>query len=371
MTLPANDAFSLGLAHDQPRRSTSRARTPSLPRRSSSPKISFPSPTPPLSASNNAAFSPQAVNGMPAKRGHKRKASARGGSQQLKQNAEVTIEELVEEVDTRIARERRLSPVGSTDKHKTVKKQIDWEIPRKLLHSSIGFFTIYLYTSQGNPQTVIIALSSAVAILVPIDILRLKYPSCERVFEKCVGAFMRDSEKKSSNGVIWYLLGANTALIAFPLDIAVVSVLILSWADTAASTFGRLWGPLTPPLPARLLGLPLAPRKSMAGFIAATVTGAAVAAGFWTYIAPIRDNLTWSWDAGVSSTFSGASVEAGGVFSEFTGLAVVTLWAGLVSGVAEALDLGSVDDNLSLPIIAGGCLWGLFKVLGWLGGILS
>jgi diacylglycerol kinase (CTP) len=167
--------------------------------------------------------------------------------------------------------------------------------------------------------------------------------------------FLTSCHQKSSNGVIWYLLGANTALIAFPLDIAVVSVLMyvhsylwivfplfmpldsLSWADTAASTFGRLWGPLTPPLPARLLGLPLAPRKSMAGFIAATVTGAAVAAGFWTYIAPIRDNLTWSWDAGVSSTFSGASVEAGGVFSEFTGLAVVTLWAGLVSGVAEAL----------------------------------
>jgi diacylglycerol kinase (CTP) len=209
--------------------------------------------------------------------------------------------------------------------------------------------------------------------------------------------------QKSSNGVIWYILGANTVLIAFPLDIAVVSILMyvhpyysilslfiplnsLSWADTAASTFGRLWGSLTPPLPARLLGLPLAPRKSLAGFIAATVTGAAVAAGFWTYVAPIRDTLTWSWDLGVSSTFSGTSMEGGGVFSGFTGLAVVAVYAGLVSGVAEALgecllsdlgvcslwnaDLGSVDDNLSLPIIAGSCLWGLFKVLGWLGSVL-
>lgn len=111
----------------------------------------------------------------------------------------------------------------------------------------------------------------------------------------------------------------------------------LSWADTAASTFGRLWGPLTPPLPARLFGLPLAPRKSLAGFIAATITGAAVAAGFWMYLAPTRDNLTWSWDAGVSNAFSGASVESGKVFSGLTGLVVVTLWAGLVSGVAEAL----------------------------------
>jgi diacylglycerol kinase (CTP) len=135
MTLPANDAFSLGLAHDQHRRSTSRARTPSLPRRSSSPKVSFSSPSPPSSTSNNAP-----VNGMPAKRGHKRKASARSGSQQLKQNGEATIEELVEDVDARIARERKLSHGDSPDKSKTVKKQIDWEIPRKTLHSSIGMY---------------------------------------------------------------------------------------------------------------------------------------------------------------------------------------------------------------------------------------
>lgn len=154
---------------------------------------------------------------MPGKRGHKRKASARSGSKQLKQNGEATIEELAEDVDGQIAREHKLSPGGSPDKRRTVKKQIDWEIPRKTLHSSIGvyifipfftfgltnslagFFTIYLYTSQGDPQTVIIALSSALAVLVPIDILRLKYPSFEHAFEKCVGIFMRDSEKAIMN----------------------------------------------------------------------------------------------------------------------------------------------------------------------------
>jgi hypothetical protein len=28
------------------------------------------------------------------------------------------------------------------------------------------------------------------------------------------------------------------------------------------------------------------------------------------------------------------------------------------------VDLGSLDDNLTLPIISGGCLFGLFKLLG-------
>lgn len=32
--------------------------------------------------------------------------------------------------------------------------------------------------------------------------------------------------QKSSNGVIWYILGVNAVLVALPLDIAVVSVLM-------------------------------------------------------------------------------------------------------------------------------------------------
>lgn len=258
--------------------------------------------------------------------------------------------------------------------------KIDWEIPRKALHSSIGFFTIYLWTSNGSREHVVVALSTALAVLIPVDILRLRYPTFERVFEKCVGIFMRDSEKKKSNGVIWYMLGVNTVLATLPLDIAVVSVLILSWADTAASTFGRLYGSLTPRLPARLpiLGLPLAPRKSLAGFIAAAITGAAVAVGFWTYVGPMRlmndgsegsSGLSWTWEGGAGNSVSNAG--DANMFGGWPGAVIIGVVVGFVTAVAEALDLGSVDDNLSLPVITGGCIWGLFKVLGWLGSMFS
>ncbi|KAG9313711.1 hypothetical protein JVU11DRAFT_6061 [Chiua virens] len=369
MTLPANDAFSLGLAHDQSRRS----RTPSIPRRSSSPKILFssssPSPLPP---------------GMSPKRAHRRKHSSNHHT--IRSDS---IQELVEEADIR-SRTSSLSPKrkskhGRSDStpnapspqsngvYKPNANTIDWEVPRKALHSSIGFLTIYLYTSDGDPQHVIVALSSALAVMIPIDILRLRYPSLEHAFEKCVGIFMRDSEKKTSNGVIWYILGVSTVLVALPLDIAVVSVLILSWADTAASTFGRLYGSRTPRLPKRLFGLfPLAPRKSLAGFTAASLTGAAIAMGFWTFLAPARENgLTWTWQDGVSQNFIGGAPGSSPVFAGWLGLLTIGVVAGLVTGIAEALDLGGMDDNLSLPIIAGGCLYGLFKVLGWLGKMLA
>ncbi|THU89911.1 hypothetical protein K435DRAFT_676907 [Dendrothele bispora CBS 962.96] len=240
------------------------------------------------------------------------------------------------------------------------KKKIDWEIPRKLLHSSIGFFTIYLYLSQGSPRNVIIVLWSSLCIIVPADILRLRSPRFEKIYERALGFLMRESEKHTTNGVIWYILGVNFALTFYPLDVATVAILILSWADTAASTIGRAWGSLTPRLPSRILGLPLAPRKSLAGFLAASFTGAAIALGFWGWLAPIRQqasDVSWRWAEGV--TLRGAQSGFGG----WIGLGVIALVAGLVSGVAEALDLGSLDDNLTLPIISGGCLLGFFKLL--------
>ncbi|KAF8230550.1 hypothetical protein L208DRAFT_1281361 [Tricholoma matsutake] len=242
-------------------------------------------------------------------------------------------------------------------------EKIDWEIPRKVLHSSIGFFTLYLYVHNGDVKIVVFLLWTALAFLVPIDILRLRYPAFERTFERCVGFLMRESEKKSTNGILWYILGVNFVLTFYPIDVATISILILSWADTAASTVGRLFGAKTPRLPSRLpfLRLPLAPRKSLAGFIAATVTGTLIAVGFWGWVAPFRSGtpgLSWVWDSGASLASSSS------VTGRWVGLGGLGVVAGLISGVAEALDLGSLDDNLTLPIISGGCILGFLKLLG-------
>jgi len=270
---------------------------------------------------------------------------------------------------------------GAVNKvEKAVKAPIDWEIPRKSLHSSIGFLTVYLYMSDGSPTLVIYSLVTALAIIVPADILRLNHKGFAAFYEKQLGALMRESEKNSSNGVIWYIIGVTFALYYYPLDVATVAILILSWADTAASTIGRLWGSKTPPLPSRFLGLPFAPRKSLAGFLAATVTGALIAAGFWGYMAPIRPlDCSWTWEGGVAPALmegtltqgakayvEGVRGSVGGKFdgAGWLGLSLIAVVAGLAAGVVEALDVGSLDDNLTLPILSGGIIFGFFKLLG-------
>ncbi|KAF7333432.1 hypothetical protein MVEN_02359100 [Mycena venus] len=353
---------------------------------------------------------------------------------------------------------------------KPVVKKIDWEIPRKVFHSSIGFITLGLYlTPSMSPRVVTVVLWSALTVIAPTDVVRLRVPAVERVYERLLGFLMRESERTGTNGTLWYILGVNFALTFYPIDVATVAILILSWADTAASTLGRMYGPRTPPLPAsislawlpqwvwvprfllaapspspsstianghangngnanghikenpkglritRRLKTPFAPRKSTAGFAAACVTGALVALAFWLGIAGLRGVKGVAEMRAVAEGVPGASgyhsqysiagqylrSEAGawarrwvpegliggvaptpftGMVSAQTqhattparfgvggvlGLVALVVCAGVVSGVAEALDLGGLDDNLTLPIISGGALMLFFRVWGW------
>jgi diacylglycerol kinase (CTP) len=128
----------------------------------------------------------------------------------------------------------------------------------------------------------------------------------------------------------------------------------LSWADTAASTFGRLWGSRTPPLPPRvpILGLPLAPRKSVAGFLAASITGAAIVFPFWSWLVPVVSGADPAWDwvngvsgPGVDTSSLGQNMKtmlrdtgfAGLPTGGWVGLAIISIVSGLVTGIAEAL----------------------------------
>src|ERR1700679_9148 len=88
----------------------------------------------------------------------------------------------------------------------------------------------------------------------------------------------------------------------------------LSWADTNASTFGRLWGKKTRALPRSFLGLPFAPRKSLAGFVAASLTGALTAVTFWGWFAPLvnRPEVSWTWVDGFSIPSTARSINLGG-----------------------------------------------------------
>jgi diacylglycerol kinase (CTP) len=261
---------------------------------------------------------------------------------------------------------RSPSPLGLIPLHRHYRTLIHkHEVPRKALHVSIGFFTLYLYTRGTQTRAITPWLFGALVPIASTDVLRHRYPALNRLYVRSLGALMRETEVDGYNGVIWYLLGTFIALQFFPKDIGVMSVLLLSWCDTAASTFGRLYGRYT---------IRLRRGKSLAGSLAAWVVGAGTAVLFWGYFAPRRGSFYNDQAGGFMfqdrlalpvqvTRFLGWKDGAGAIGGNLA-LGVMSVVTGLIASGSELIDLFGWDDNLTIPLLSSLGLYGLLKVFG-------
>lgn len=257
---------------------------------------------------------------------------------------------------------RSPSPLGLIPIHRHWRTFVHkHEVPRKLLHTSIGFLVLWLYVSGTQTASVCPWLMSALIPIATVDYIRHANDSFNRFYVKVMGAFMRESEFAGWNGVIFYLLGAWIVLYSFPKDVGVMGVLLLSWCDTAASTFGRLYGRYTPRIRRG---------KSLAGSAAAFITGVVTAWGFWGYLVPtvgpmpgdesfmFKGTLTLPSSVADAVGLSAAQSTISGALA----LAVMGAWSGLAAAASEVVDIFGWDDNLTIPVLSGFGLWGFLKI---------
>ncbi|KAK0651657.1 hypothetical protein B0T16DRAFT_323210 [Cercophora newfieldiana] len=259
---------------------------------------------------------------------------------------------------------RSPSPLGLIPIHRHWRTFVHkHEVPRKALHVSIGFFVMWLYLSGTQTLAVCPYLMGALIPIAAVDVLRHHYAPFNRFYVKVLGALMRESEFSGYNGVIFYLLGAWIVLFFFPKDVGVMGTLLLSWCDTAASTFGRLYGRYTPRIRRG---------KSLAGSLAAFLVGVGTAAWFWGWLAPTKGpfpgdeafmftgslHLPQRLAEAVGLTAAQATVSGG------VALAIMSIWSGLVAATSEVIDLFGWDDNLTIPALSGLGIWGFLKVFG-------
>jgi diacylglycerol kinase (CTP) len=261
---------------------------------------------------------------------------------------------------------RSPSPLGLIPIHRHFKTLIHkHEVPRKVLHVSIGLLVYWLYVTGTQPSQVTPWL---MGLLIPIatgDYLRLTYASLNRLYVRCWGAFMRESEYSGYNGVVFYLLGTWIVLYFFPKDVGIVAVMLLSWCDTAASTFGRLYGRYTPRIRRG---------KSLAGSLAAFLIGVVTSGWFWGLLAPRTpsfpgdDMNPFMFNGYLRLPESAANVlgisQAQATIGGTLAIGVVSLWSGLVAAGSEAVDVFGWDDNLTIPVLSGIGIWGFLKVFG-------
>ncbi|KAL9949534.1 hypothetical protein D7B24_005825 [Verticillium nonalfalfae] len=259
---------------------------------------------------------------------------------------------------------RSPSPLGLIPIHRKWRTFVHkHEVPRKILHVSIGAVTLWLYITGVHTRSVAPWLMTFLVPIAATDILRHNVAAFNSFYVSILGALMRESEYAGYNGVIWYMLGAWLACYAFPKDVAVMAVLLLSWCDTAASTFGRLWGRYTPRIRRG---------KSLAGSLAAFLVGVGSSAFFWGWF--VRFFGPQPGDEGFmfqgSLRLPQAAAEAVGLTSEQAtvagplALGVVSLWSGFVAAASEVVDVFGWDDNLTIPVLSAAGIWGFLKVFG-------
>ncbi|KAH8730742.1 cytidylyltransferase family-domain-containing protein [Phaeosphaeriaceae sp. PMI808] len=258
---------------------------------------------------------------------------------------------------------RSPSPLGLIPIHQKWRSFIHkHEIPRKILHVSIGFLVLLLYTSGTQPPQIHPILLTTLLPITLTDLLRHKYWQLNRIYIRCLGALMRESEVDGYNGVISYLLGAWIVMRFCPKDIAVMSILLLSWCDTAASTFGRLWGRYTPAVRRG---------KSLAGSVAAMVTGVGTAVLWWAYLGPAYAQYNTGEQAfAFQGTLVLPEVARNGLGLDVAQASVTGWWAlgimsvaaGFIASASEAIDFFGWDDNLSIPVLCGVGLWSFVTI---------
>jgi diacylglycerol kinase (CTP) len=261
---------------------------------------------------------------------------------------------------------RSPSPLGLIPIHRQWRLFVHrHEVPRKLLHVSIGFFAIWLYVSGVQTTSITPYLMTALIPIATVDYLRHTFAALNRVYVRVLGALMRETEYAGWNGVIWYLLGAWMVLSFFPKDVGVMGVLLLSWCDTAASTLGRAYGRYTPRIRRG---------KSFAGSLAALAVGVITAAWFWGSLAPrtgpFVDDNNFPFMFTGTLTLPGAVRNAVGLTeaqASVTGnwaLGIMSLWTGFVASASEVIDIFGWDDNLTIPVLSGIGMWGFLKIFG-------
>lgn len=228
------------------------------------------------------------------------------------------------------------SPVKGKFKQFLVKH----EIPRKVFHSSIGVLTLWLYTKGTTIPQLFVPLFTCFSGVLINDLVRLNNPEINKFVTSQMWFIIRESEKNSYNGTLFYLAGVLIVLYLYPKDISVLSILLLSWADTAASTVGRKYGKYTPKL---------GERKSLAGALGSFAIGVFSAYLLYGYFIPGYDvnnpgDIYWTPELSKLNFH------------------VYSILVGFIASVSELVDLWGLDDNFTIPVLSGTLVYWLVRL---------
>ena len=115
------------------------------------------------------------------------------------------------------------------------------ELMRKLIHicSSIFAYALFFF----NQETVCLIVGIGSILILIFEILRINYQSINRIFIKIFGKVTRNFEKNKLTGASYVMLSSFIVLLpVFESYVCIISILVMSYSDTAAAIIGKKYG---------------------------------------------------------------------------------------------------------------------------------
>lgn len=114
---------------------------------------------------------------------------------------------------------------------------------RRVFHAANGSVMVgLLATATLTREQLLVIVALALLGALAIDVLRLRVTAVQHLFFRFLSSLASPREAVGIASSTWYLAGVLVALLAFPLDVAMASILVLALGDPAASYVGRRWG---------------------------------------------------------------------------------------------------------------------------------
>ncbi|MEE8437092.1 MAG: phosphatidate cytidylyltransferase [Candidatus Neomarinimicrobiota bacterium] len=117
------------------------------------------------------------------------------------------------------------------------------EYIRKLIHLFnlvIPLFYVFIITDK---DTLLIFLAIFTGLFIFIDITRMRLKIVEKLFARLFNAMLRSHELDGKfTGATWVMMGAWLTILIFPKNVAVLSLLFVSFGDIAAALIGMQFG---------------------------------------------------------------------------------------------------------------------------------
>ena len=114
------------------------------------------------------------------------------------------------------------------------------EIFRKIIHLSSIAIPIFLFF-YGKALTLLYLLPITLIFLI-LDVLRIRNDRLKSLYNYFFITLTRRTESKKITGASYVFLSSSIMIFFFPVNIAVISLLIMSISDSLAALFGRIYG---------------------------------------------------------------------------------------------------------------------------------